>query len=530
MEANMVNRLKRYSNYFAAVFFLQAAVILTGWVFDIRDYLIVIPHLSPMNPITATLFILLYFSLRLIKGNNAGWKRVAGKGFALFIIIISVARYSDFRFGTNLQWDTILLHQRVLRVIPDALYSRMSPVISLCFIVGSTCLFGLDYESKKKHMPAQYGALLIALTGFTGLLTFIYSFNAFSGSLKYVIMALPTAIGAVLIGLSLLFVHPDKGLMRKFTSNLAGGVMARRVIPFVIILPVIFGVVRLYLNWSQINTNEAWLTVGVLAVILSLLVFTSYVTRLLNRRDKKVIEADDALRRVNAELEENVRIRTKELRSLLEHVQKSREEERKYIAREIHDDLGQRLTAVKMQASMLIKKLQEGNANTEYLIAELREQHEEIINSIKSVKQIATDLRPEILDHLGILEAVKWQAQQFENSTGVRCEVEHREENLDLRPLLASTVYRIVQESLTNVARHSRASHVMISIESASEQLLLRIKDDGRGIKESELQDGKSFGLIGMRERIHILKGKLSITGEPNKGTTVSAEIPLINL
>ncbi len=228
------------------------------------------------------------------------------------------------------------------------------------------------------------------------------------------------------------------------------------------------------------------------------------------------------------EAEEKINKLNSELSNLLEHVQKSREEERKYIAREIHDELGQRLTALKIDVSMLRKKMVPGETiDPGNITIELNSFINQINKSIKSVKRIAFDLRPEILDHLDIIEAVKWQAQQFQNITGIQCIVSHLPDHLDLENSFSTTVYRTVQEALTNVTRHANASEVRIMIERDSKKLLIEINDNGKGIREEDIESIKSLGLIGMRERVLLLNGTLSITGQPSKGTTVAVNLPI---
>lgn len=226
--------------------------------------------------------------------------------------------------------------------------------------------------------------------------------------------------------------------------------------------------------------------------------------------------------------EEEVNKLNEELRLLVEHVQKSREEERKYIAREIHDELGQALTALKIDVSMLKKKvITEGSINQTFFTGELDSVIDKINKSIESVKRIATDLRPEILDHLDIIDAIKWQAQLFENITGIKCDVSQLPDHLDLGASFSVTVYRTVQEALTNITRHANASVVRILIEKDSKKLLVEINDNGKGIKEVDIKSMKSLGLIGIRERVMLLNGNLSITGQPDKGTTVAVQIPI---
>jgi len=228
------------------------------------------------------------------------------------------------------------------------------------------------------------------------------------------------------------------------------------------------------------------------------------------------------------EAEEKINKLNEELRELFDHLQKSREDERKYIAREIHDELGQALTALKIDVSMMKRKMISGGEQCpKYIEEEFSSIIRKIDLSIESVKKIATDLRPEILDHLDIIDAIKWQAQQFENITGIKCSVSHLPDHLNLESLFSTTVYRTVQEALTNITRHAGATMVRIAVELDSKKLLLEINDNGRGIKDEDIQNIKSLGLIGMRERIQLVNGTMSISGKPSKGTTVAVKIPI---
>jgi len=255
-----------------------------------------------------------------------------------------------------------------------------------------------------------------------------------------------------------------------------------------------------------------------------------FITNMLHDESLKGILGN--LRDVTArkEAEAEVQKLTEELRTLLEHIQTSREEERKYIAREIHDELGSALTALKIDISMMHRKVTSKTESHEgYISGELESIISQLDKSINSVKNIATDLRPEILDHLGIIDAVMWKAQQFENMTGTKCTVSALPDVLNLAPAVSATVYRTVQEALTNIARHARASAVKILIEKDINSILIEVKDNGRGISEEDKTSGRSLGLIGMRERVNILNGKLAITGEQGKGTVLTVNIPLTN-
>lgn len=150
-----------------------------------------------------------------------------------------------------------------------------------------------------------------------------------------------------------------------------------------------------------------------------------------------------------------------------------------------------------------------------------------IDTTVQSVQRISSELRPGLLDDLGLSAAVEWQADEFRNRTGIQCETISDPEDIALNQALSIAVFRIFQEALTNIARHANATRVKIILKEKSGKVELTVRDNGKGITEKQISDARSFGLIGMRERVHSFRGDLRITGTPNKGTTVRVSIPL---
>ncbi len=242
-------------------------------------------------------------------------------------------------------------------------------------------------------------------------------------------------------------------------------------------------------------------------------------------------KAEEALRRSHEELEKLVRVRTaelilsnEELRKFSHYLEEAREKERTLIAREVHDELGQSLTALKIELSLLAKRLPPGQQK----LAEKTESMAALIEStIQSVKRISTELRPGVLDHLGLTAALEWQAGEFEKRTGIACEVLCEPAEIPVDRDRSTTMFRIFQETLTNVARHAKASKVDVLLKREDGELVLLVQDDGSGITREQSSDTRSLGLIGMRERVHYWGGSMEIRGETGRGTTVEARIPL---
>ena len=202
----------------------------------------------------------------------------------------------------------------------------------------------------------------------------------------------------------------------------------------------------------------------------------------------------------------------------------AREEERTAVAREIHDVLGQTLTALKMDVSWVGAR---SPVDAPVAVRQkLTTMTGLIDDTIVTVRRLATSLRPGVLDDLGLVAAVEWQTQEFEQRTGIHCELRSSVDDEQLDPLLSTALFRILQESLTNVARHSRASRVSVTLENSGTDLLLEVRDDGVGISRSAATNTRSIGLTGMRERAQLAGGRLAISGAPGAGTLVRAQVP----
>jgi Signal transduction histidine kinase len=223
--------------------------------------------------------------------------------------------------------------------------------------------------------------------------------------------------------------------------------------------------------------------------------------------------------------EEELRASHAALRELSASLQSVREEERTRIARGLHDELGQRVTALRMNLDWIIEKLPDNQPQLSDKAETMRALLEE---TVRSVRRIAADLRPMMLDDLGIAAAIEWLGEEFSQRTGIHCEIKVCDDELDLDELIATSLYRMVQEALTNVARHAEATAVNICVQQCAERIVLKIQDNGKGMSSEAQRKRKSFGLLGMRERAHVLGGKLTITSEPMAGTCIEISIPLI--
>ncbi len=224
-------------------------------------------------------------------------------------------------------------------------------------------------------------------------------------------------------------------------------------------------------------------------------------------------------RRTEAEIKESY----EQIRQLTAHLQNIREEERTHIAREIHDELGQQLTVMKMDISWMKKKIKAGDVAA--VPAKIDELVEILDGTVASVRRISTDLRPSLLDDIGLIATIEWQAELFSKRTGIPVKL-NIGTDLQIPDEHAIGLFRILQESLTNIARHANASQIVIHLENNQKEFILYIEDNGDGFDKKQTVHNKTLGILGMKERTLMMKGEFIIESEPNNGTRVKVRVP----
>ena len=224
--------------------------------------------------------------------------------------------------------------------------------------------------------------------------------------------------------------------------------------------------------------------------------------------------------------EEELKASSEQLRALSASVQSAREEEAARIAREIHDELGSALTSLKLDLELIRRDEFPSTSDSE--LSRFREKIKAMMQlidqTVDAVRRISSELRPSVLDDIGLVAAIRWQAQQFEAQSGIACHYNLRLEDVDLGPQQSTAIFRVFQEALTNVLRHAQATRVDITLEKEDDELVLTIGDNGRGITAGEKSDRLSLGLLGMQERVNLIGGTIQITGVEGKGTVITVE------
>lgn len=213
-----------------------------------------------------------------------------------------------------------------------------------------------------------------------------------------------------------------------------------------------------------------------------------------------------------------------QLRSLTTRLDIARKDERARLAREVHDELGGSLTGLKMDLRRLRRVAAERNVD---LSEKLDDLARSIDSLVETVRRIATELRPAILDDLGLGAALEWYLGDFRARSGIECRLVNQVEEIKLDRDRVTAVFRVFQEALTNVARHAQATQVEVLLDKDNGHLLLEVRDNGRGITPAEIAQSHSLGLAGMRDRVAGVSGQLIIQGLPDQGTCVSVKIPL---
>ena len=299
---------------------------------------------------------------------------------------------------------------------------------------------------------------------------------------------------------------------------------------------VVFDVAHSH-QFAVARKNGSWLSLETPELVQA----KSEIKRLNDNLERQVTQRTGELAATNEELKREIAERKRveellsashgQLRALASNLETALEEERIHIAREIHDDLGQALTGLKIDLGWIGDRLLDADEAEPKDITALQQKIEVmsayIDDSIQMVRSLATELRPAMLDDLGLEPAIEWQVGQFQEHTGISCAFTARIFDLDLDQNKATAVFRILQEALTNVARHACASHVDVRLLCRDKELTLEVTDDGRGITPGEIAGMRSLGLLGMEERAHLLGGDIRITAPAQAGTTVMLRLPL---
>ncbi|MCA1664332.1 MAG: sensor histidine kinase [Myxococcales bacterium] len=368
------------------------------------------------------------------------------------------------------------------------LAGRMEPDTASGFLLVGAALALRHARRGAAERVAEALTIACLLIAMVGLFGFTYNVKFFYGITQYVRMTLGTALSFVALGLGTLFAEPERGVMATVVSDSAGGVMARRLYPAAIAIPILLGQLTLVGETLRLYNGKFGLSLFLLTSIVVFVLLVSLTYRSLDRTDG-----------------ERMRLAA----VLLE------EAERRHIAKELHDEVGQSLTALKLR--LQVAEASEQVVQARSLVDEL----------LTRVSNLSLDLRPAMLDDLGLLPALVWLFERYTAQTTVKVEFAHSGLDGRMSPIVETAAFRIVQEALTNVARHAGVPQVSVRVWRDGKSLSVQIADGGKGFDvAAAVAAGKSSGLSGMRERASALGGKMDIEST-NEGTRLTAELPL---
>jgi signal transduction histidine kinase len=397
--------------------------------------------------------------------------------------------------------------------------NKIGPNGALCLFFSSMSAFLLTRHGARAIYFAQAAALLSASVAALALMGHAYAIQPLYGIKDYSQMSVPGALSRVLMSVALMCVRPEQGFLRILVTDGPAGVMGRRLYSAALLVPP-------FLGFLVLTSSQVWnwfeLPFAIVLLVTTSITLFALVVAVTSRR----LERADIARQL---VEDDLLASRERLRELSAYTQVMQEEERVRIAREVHDELGQSLTALKMDVSMLRKQVPQSEETERRMNSMI-----ELVNStIQSVRRISSELRPSVLDDLGLAAAIEWQAREFEKRSGLDCHVHLPIKEITANPSQATALFRIFQETLTNVARHANAQHVEVQLRETNggiepPAILLRVHDDGIGFDDQDLAISQSLGLMGMRERAALAGGTLDLEGVLGEGMTVTVTMPIV--
>jgi signal transduction histidine kinase len=471
-NAQLLQRFQRLSRACGAIVVAVGALVFLGWALNhpLLNRLVAGRFIMQLN--TGAAFVLSGVALLLPPSRR--WLALA---CGVVVALIGVGVLAEYVFGVQTR------------------PGRMEPETAANFVLVGLALSLRPLGRPRGFRLAQAFALVTLFSSLMALFGHAFAAKVNYGITQYTQMTFGTLTTFLLTVLGILFADPDRGLMSMVSSDTPGGAMARRLYPAAIGIPLVLG-------WLTLMGERTWLYNGKfglsLMVITSIIVFVVMISLTYRSIDRM-----DAQRMRLAAI-------------LLE------EAERRHIARELHDEVGQSLTALKFQLEAV------GRGSAEDGAARVRDARGLVDELMARVSNLSLDLRPAMLDDLGLLPALVWLFERYTTQTGISVDFQRAGLGERFAAEVETAAFRVVQEALTNVARHAGVTQVTVRAWVNDGTVGVQVADGGKGFApDEEMQRADSGGLIGMRERALALGGTLTIDSRPGQGVQVTAEFPL---
>jgi len=502
----MFTQLPRLS---AAAAVLVGCAVMTGWLFGVKILKSVLPGLPVMVPNTALAFVLAGAALWNVSAPERPRARVlTSLACALAVFALGSLTALEYALGLDFGIDRLFPgagSDSVAATFPG----RMSPHTALSFCLSGAALFCLGQAGGRgRVLLAQSLALatgmvsLLALVGYTYSITALYSITPQTG------MAVHTAVTFGVLSLGVLLCRPREGPVAVFTSAGAGGVVARPLLAAAVLVPLLLGWLTALGQRAGFYEQSLASSLLVVGSVVSFSGLVWQAARLLNRIDAERRAAEEA--------------RTGLLRRLVV----AQEEERSRLSRELHDKMGQHLSALALNLELHRDSVGRGSQQGA-MIERLSELAEGLSQEVRA---LAWELRPPEMDGLGLEQALASYAEQWSRRSGVAVDfVSTGEGRARLTPDAETALYRVCQEALTNVLKHSGAEGVTVVFERTPDEVVLVVEDDGRGFDPETPSAGadgrRRLGLLGMKERLELAGGSLTVESSAGAGATVVARV-----
>ena len=480
---------------------------LIGWVFHLPLLTTILPEWPSMKVNTALAFVLAGVSLWISVSPAAGRRtRSVGTACAVIVGLIGALTLAEYFLKRDLGIDQLVYSDRTGGSTTPGRPGLNSAfqffVLSLALLAGPAL--------RIRRSLAEALGLFAMLAAFLVLLGYAFRADELTNPASPAQMALHTALAFIALAVGVLVRDPSGPLMRILVSQGPGGGLARTLLPRLLFAIIALGVLRTTGERMQWFGRELGVAVFVLLGSVVVAAVIMGYGRATDAADENRLESERKLRDAFAQV-----------RSLAASAERTREAERTRIAREIHDELGQALTGVKMDLTWVKARLPAEPAIRDRLEA----MGKLLEDAVQVGRRISSDLRPGALDDLGLAAALRWQARVFTERTGIAVRID-APEDIAVPDERATAAFRICQEALTNISRHSGATEVQLALNAEDHDLCLVSRDNGRGFPIGASKEG-AFGLLGMRERAEAWGGAVSIDSALGAGTTVTLQLPL---